>query len=222
MINGKRGAAFSKCVRINEDIYLIASRRRIFRRERMEHWTEITQLPGVMPYNPSVLEGSTLDFGFEDIAAFDHSDIYAVGGSGDVWHYNGKKWQQIHFPSNELLFTVCCAGDGNVYITGNNGSLWVGRGDRWKRLSEGRFSSPFKDTAWFAGRLFCGNGLGLWYLKGDKLESIRDEVDSKVATSVGRIDISPDGKLMLTAGPYGATIYDGEKWDVLFNSLQFA
>jgi hypothetical protein len=153
---------FTRCVRVNEVIHAVAWDRRIFRREKMEQWTEITQLPGGIPYDKLTYSGeSSLELGFADIAAFDASDIYAVGGSGDVWHYNGKKWQQIHFPSNELLFTVCCAGDGNVYITGNNGSLWAGRGDRWKRLSEGRFSSPFKDTSWFAGRLFCGNGMVL-------------------------------------------------------------
>jgi hypothetical protein len=186
----------------------------------MDRWTETTQSTGGISFD-LLTEGSGLDYGFADIAAFSDNDIYAVGGSGDVWHCDGKKWQRIHFPSNELLFTVCCAGDGNVYITGINGSLWVGRGDRWKRLFEGHFSVPFKDTAWFAGRLYCGGGYGLWVLKNDKLEPLKDEVDSVVATSVGRIDISPDGKLMLSAGPYGATIYDGTTWQVLFNSMQF-
>jgi hypothetical protein len=33
----------------------------------------------------------------------------------------------------------------------------------------------------------------------------------------GAIDISPDGKLMLTAGPDGAALFDGQRWEVLFS-----
>lgn len=212
---------FSKCVRINGAIHAVAWDRRIFSRKGMNQWEEITQQPGGIPYDQKSLTGKAeLSLGFNDLDAFNSSDIYAVGGAGDVWHYNGKKWQQIHFPSNELLYTVCCAGDGNVYITGNLGSLWVGREDRWKKLAAGELSLSFKDSAWFAGRLFCGNDYGLWVMKNGKLESLRDEVGAVVATSCGRIDISPDGSLMLTAGPHGASLYDGQKWDVLFNALQ--
>ncbi len=217
----KRSAGISRVVRVNQQLYAIGSERRIYRRKGINSWPELSaEGPGV-PFPHERLTGaSVFDFGFEDMSSFGSDDMYAVGGTGDVWHFNGKHWQQIHFPSNELLYTVCCAGDGNVYITGNGGSIWVGRNDRWKRIVEGKFSLSFKDTEWFSGRLYCGNSYGLWFLSNGKLEPLKNEVDSVVATSAGRIDISPDGTLMLTAGPYGASIFDGTNWEVLFNSIQ--
>jgi hypothetical protein len=36
----------------------------------------------------------------------------------------------------------------------------------------------------------------------------------------GRIDISPDGKTMLTAGARGAALFDGTHWQLLVSSLE--
>lgn len=76
--------------------------------------------------------------GFEDIDGFNINDIYCVGGRGDVWHSDGMKWKQTHFPSNLDLYTVCCAGDGYVYISGYGGTTFKGRGDQWKQIYKGR------------------------------------------------------------------------------------
>jgi hypothetical protein len=126
-----------------------------------------------------------------------------------------KKWQQFAFPSNEWLFNVCCAGDGSVYIGGNMGSLYVGRENAWTKLHDSSQSVPWKDIAWFGGKLWCGSDYGLWELKGKKL--IRAEVPAEVQLSSGALDVSPDGQQLLTAGPNGASIFDGKTWQVLFN-----
>ena len=115
-------------------------------------------MPGLARPKERLVESAyPLDFGFNDVDAFSKEDMYAVGGAGDVWHCDGQRWTQLPFPSNELLYTVCCAGDGNVYITGNMGALWVGRKDRWKRLAQAQrrrrhhqslgASTPVRDCA---------------------------------------------------------------------------
>jgi hypothetical protein len=213
--------------RINGQVYALATERQIFKRETINKWHPLANTPEGIPF-PMNLKTSDVwggHIGNRDLSAFSPSDMYAAGGKGDLWHYNGKEWKQITFPSNELLSTICCAGDGKVYITGQNGSLWVGRDDRWKKLQDGEISLPFKDSEWFAGKLYCGNDYGLW-VKEEKnqLTPVRDayedddSMNSDIAMSSGRIDISPDGTLMLTAGPQGASLYDGKKWELLFNS----
>ncbi|MBT1539092.1 hypothetical protein B7R78_0018935 [Ralstonia solanacearum] len=217
-LDGKRRAGLMTVKRVNGEILAIGSDRFVFRRIGPKNWQE---LPGLARPTERLDESAyPLDFGFADVDAFSKDDLYAVGGAGDVWHYDGQGWTQLPFPSNELLYTVCCAGDGNVYITGNMGSLWVGRKDRWKRLAQGTFSVPFKDTAWFAGRLWCGSDYGLWVLQDGKLE-VPDQ-PAEVRTACGVIDISPDGLTMLTASPHGAALYDGDKWELLFSSSAFA
>ncbi|QDQ27522.1 hypothetical protein FNU76_14795 [Chitinimonas arctica] len=155
------------------------------------------------------------DFIWNDAAGYSENDIYAIGGAGDVWHFDGKKWSQCSFPSNERLYNVCCGDDGKVYIGGNMGSLYVGRENSWKKLSDGNYSVPWKDIAWFAGKLWCGSDYGLWEWHGTEL--VRAPVPADVQLVSGAIDISPDKTLMLTAGPDGAALFDGTKWEVLFS-----
>jgi hypothetical protein len=210
--------------RVNGQVYALAKHRQLFLRESRSKWKALSNTLDGVPFSMN-LKSSDIwgeDQGFNDLSAFSPSNMYAAGGKGDLWHYNGKGWKQITFPSNELLSTICCAGDGKVYITGQNGSLWVGRDDRWKKLQDGEISLPFKDSEWFAGKLYCGNDYGLW-VKDEKNQLIPirdadDAVNGDIAMSSGRIDISPDGSLMLVAGPQGASLYDGKKWELLFNS----
>ncbi len=36
-------------------------------------------------------------WGFDDLDGFSEQDMYAVGGAGDVWHYNGEIWIPLWF-----------------------------------------------------------------------------------------------------------------------------
>lgn len=78
-------------------------------------------------------EMSTADMGFEDIHGPNESNMYAVGGCGDVWHYDGEKWEWCDFPSNEQLSCVLVAPNGEVYISGEGGNLWQGKLHTWKK-----------------------------------------------------------------------------------------
>lgn len=93
--------------------------RRIYKRTDTGQWDKVDA-------GFPVIESNT-DQGFSDLDAFSDQDIYAVGGQGDVWRYDGHKWNMCGFPSNEQLSTVVCAPDGHVYIGGEGGNLWVGR-----------------------------------------------------------------------------------------------
>ncbi|UXY13674.1 hypothetical protein N8I74_10095 [Chitiniphilus purpureus] len=80
---------------------------------------------------------------------------------------------------------------------------------------------PFKDMAWFDGRLWCGSDYGLWVLQDGKLINPPDQ-PAAVRNACGVIDVSPDGKVMLTASPHGASLYDGRTWTLLFSAFAFA
>jgi hypothetical protein len=203
----------TQVVRIGESIYTVGSPRRMHKRSEVNRWQDISadlKLPKDVD-----APGKGLTYMWQSAAGFSENDIYAVGGEGDVFHFDGKQWRKLDFPSNELLFNVCCASDGNVYIGGNMGSLYVGRGDSWKKLTSGNQSVAWKDIAWFNNKLWCGSDYGLWELKKDQL--LRADVPADVQLTSGAIDISPDGKYMLTAGPDGASLFDGKKWQVLFS-----
>lgn len=85
--------------------------------------------------------------GFEDFDGWSESDTYAVGGYGDVWHFDGKGRRQIPFPTDKPLKSVCCGGDGQVYISGYEGVTFAVKVS--VALLPDSSSSWSAPTAWF-------------------------------------------------------------------------
>ncbi|WP_426338226.1 hypothetical protein ACN9MZ_17395 [Pseudoduganella sp. S-14] len=156
--------------------------------------------------------------GFKDIDGFSEKDIYAVGGKGDVWHFDGVKWKQVTFPSNMDLWTVCCAGDGEVYIGAESGTVFKGRNNKWKMISRGDMSLPFKDMVWYQGKVWCTSDYGLWVIDKDKVHQA--DVPASVSSCSGHLSVG-DG-VMLLAGMYGAALHNGEEWKRIINYGDFA
>ena len=218
-------AAIIKLVRVGTSVYAAGGGFRIYKRIDHNIWHDISQtLPvpdGLLERVPEVISGSL----FQDLSGFSESDIYAVGGTGTVYHFNGEQWKQLPFPTNKLLYTVCCAGDGFVYIADFDGAIWKGRNEQWTQITHGGMTMPFLDMGWFDGRLWCASDYGIWVLEEEKLvlamHAKHKPVPPEVAVLSKRIDVSPDGTVMMVCGARGAAIYDGNAWNVLFDSMEF-
>lgn len=174
--------------------------RRIYKRTAIGQW-----VPVMDGFPQNIEEG---EWGFNDIDAFSEDDMYTVGGSGDVWRYDGHKWNMCGFPSNEQLSTVVCAPDGHVYIGGEGGNLWVGRENTWKRVYEGQSTILWNEMRWFEGKLWLASDYMLKVWDGKTLERPKNG-DNPVVLS-GHID-ARDG-ILVVAGGYTIDLYDGQEW----------
>jgi len=139
-----------KC--INGHAYSVGSDRIIYKRTDIGRWELFAKLSEERHKNFDIA-----DYGFQDMDAFSETDMYAVGGRGDVWHFDGKTWTQQGFPSNMQLGTVTCAGDGHVYVSGEDGTLWSGRLSTWRCIYEGGATIPWNDALWFEGKLWLSS-----------------------------------------------------------------
>jgi hypothetical protein len=164
-----------------------------------------------IPYTYSLDNSSSS--GFEDIDAFSDGDMYAVGGAGDIWHFNGQQWRQCAFPSNWGLSAVCCAPDGHVYVSAGAGSVFRGRGDRWKLIHTDKLTVPHKDLVWYEGKLWCTNDYGVWTIEDGVFSEA--SVPSDVKLCSGNL-AARDGVLLL-AGFGGAAFLRDGKWTVAFH-----
>ena len=77
------------------------------------------------------------NIGFEALDGFAATEIYAVGLRGEIWQWDGTRWQQRTSPVTERLTQVTCASDGKVYAAGDKGTLVRGRGEEWEKLTSG-------------------------------------------------------------------------------------
>lgn len=180
--------------------YSVGGGRSIYKRTDIAKWIKLDKgLPKV--------DADTAQ-GFNDMDAFSESDMYAVGGHGDVWHFDGGQWKQMGFPSNVQLATVTCAGDGNVYISGEGGSLWVGRKSTWKRIHQGASSVLWNDVLWFDGKLWLASDYQLRVWNGKELETVTHEGED--VPIYGHMD-ARDG-LLAVASPWSVMTFDGKAW----------
>lgn len=148
-------------------------------------------------------------FGFDAIGGFNAADIYAAGGEGDLWRFDGKSWRQCQVPTDMAMESLCCAGDGNVYVGLQSGGLMRGREDEWEVIHEDTMTVSFKDMVWFQDQLWCTSEYGLWTVgKDGKL--IDADVPALASACSGNLSTA-DGILMV-AGLNGAAIHDGSKW----------
>lgn len=183
--------------------YSVGGGRAIYKRQDIGRWVRHdTGLPQV--------EASRSQ-GFNDMDAFSENDMYAVGGHGDVWHFDGAGWQQMGFPSNVRLATVTCAGDGRVYISGEGGSLWVGEHSTWEPLHRGSASVLWNDVLWFDNRLWLASDYQLRIWNGKALEPVSHE--GRDIHLSGHMD-ARDG-LLAIASLDAVKTFDGRAWRTL-------
>ena len=180
--------------------YAVCYPREIYKRIAVGKW----ELFGTIPCPKQELDQA----GFNDMDAFSDSDIYAVGGHGDVWHFDGSQWRQMGFPSNVQLATVTCAPDGNVYISGEGGSLWIGQKSTWKRVYKGESSLLWNDALWFDNKLWLASDYQFRIWNGKELEPVTHNGEQVFIN--GHMD-AYDGVLAIASSSVVMT-FDGKQW----------
>jgi hypothetical protein len=150
--------------------------------------------------------------GFQDIDGFTENDLYAVGGQGDVFRFDGILWHHVEFPSNAWISTVCCGGDGNVYISGAEGLTFVGRDNKWKKITDGGLNLGFRDMVWHEDRVWCTNDYGVWTIHNNKLS--RPDLPSEIAVCAGHLAVGDE--VLLLGGLGGAALLQNGKWENIY------
>ncbi|MDQ1818135.1 hypothetical protein RBA41_33035 [Massilia sp. CCM 9210] len=193
-------------------VYAVGPWRAVCRRLGADQWESVADRK-TLPVPERNTYGTNND-GFHAIDGFNTEDIYCGGGQGDLWRLDGKRWHHCPLPTNMVLENICCGGDGLVYIGMQNGSVLRGRESNWELIYKGTLSIPFKDMAWFDNRVWCTSDHGIWTIENGKL--IEPDLPAEVRACSGSLAIG-DG-VMLLAGRYGATVYDGSSWTSLITA----
>jgi hypothetical protein len=201
-------------------IYVVGSHRTVLRRDGPERWTpvsnEIHRL-SKKTYEEAERLGGDFKPGFNFIDGFAQDrDLYAAGGIGDVWRYDGQRWHPVDIPLPQMQFKgVCCASDGWVYLAGRFGTLLKGREDEWKVIKHGQTESDFLDIVDYDGRVYVCTVNDLYRVTDESLEAVDFGAMDK-PFSFGAL-YANHGKLM-ASGAYSACLYDGEQWTSLYGS----
>jgi hypothetical protein len=146
---------------------------------------------------------------FEAFAGFSKSEMYAVGWRGELWRLTENYGERLHSPTNLILSSVCCAGDGLVYCCGQKGTLLRGRDDRWELLNDGDTTEDLWSVHWFQDCLYVASMRFLYKLIGNRLERVRFGPD--VPGSFYHVTSFSDAVLW-SIGAKDVMEFDGASW----------
>jgi hypothetical protein len=200
-ISGEKGAYFRNVKGVAGGYaYAVGTSRKVYRREAKNKWTKLDD--GL----PATVSGD--DIGFDDLDGFGDSEIYACGGRGDLWLFDGKTWSRIDLPTNAQLWKICCGGDGLVYVLTDQRSIVVGRGTSWRVIEQDHTKDILEQLVWYQDRIYISTT--------DELFEIVNGVFVPCHLNVPKLEsyarlASGDG-ILVVAGADRASMYDGSQW----------
>lgn len=149
--------------------------------------------------------------GYEAVAGYSLSDIYAGGWDGELVHWNGKTWRRIDSPTSSIIVNMCAGGDGQVYACGRTGLLLRGREDEWEIIEHQMTAEDFWGIAWFKGRLYLSSFNGVFVLGKGEVEPVDFgdlEIDSYYHLTAAK-------SVLLSIGAKDIVSFDGKVWTAI-------
>jgi len=184
----------------------VGVRRKVFLRKAANRWIQLDN--GLFP------QGDKTDLehaGFRDIDGFSGNDMYACGGTSDLWHFDGNLWKQIDLPTNAVLENICCAEDGFAYITTNYREVLKGRGATWAIIEQQETTEVLESIVCYNGKVLVSTVSEIYIVDGTEFKVANlgiPAMNSKAHLAVG------DG-ILVVGGRDEATMYDGHSWSVI-------
>ncbi len=185
--------------------YAVATTRKVWKRGGPNNWLLQDGAFPKLDYSEKDREQRS-QHGFNNIAGFSDIDLYASGGEGDLWHYNGNRWRPVDMPTNAHFECICCGGDGQVYITTNLKTVVQGRGDRWQVIKQDVTKQILEDITWYRDRIYISTEYGLFEIKDGVFS--KAEIAEGSPYTFGFID-ARDG-VFLCVSPEGEISYHDE------------
>ena len=181
----------------------VGPKRLVYRRDSPNTWQQLSN--GLYPQG----ESTDLEYsGFRDIDGFSEQDVYACGGRGDAWHYDGKLWTRIDIPVNSSLNNICCADDGYVYITTNRREILKGKMDDWKVITQDITEEIFESIICFDGHVIVSTVSDLYEIVGNKF--MKWNINAPKMKSYAHL-AEGDG-IFVVSGSDEVNMYDGYSW----------
>ena len=155
------------------------------------------------------------DFGkheFSDIDGYESSDLYVVGGDGDVFHFDGQTWSRCNTPTDEILLSVVCSPNKEVWIAGFNGTLLCGNVDNgFREYSNYDDNMIISSVALFDETPYLAANEGLFFFdkKTKRIVRVKSKLQPEIADA--NVVVVRDGVLW-SFGYKDIAFFDGKSW----------
>lgn len=200
---------------IGKNLYAVGMSRQVYRREcekgavNRGRWEHIDEGVLIEKAVPGVA-------GFCSVDGYGEDEIYAAGWRGEIWWYDGRRWNATDSPTNLKLERIVCAPNGHVYALGQSATLLKGRKDIWNQIEHDVTTREFWGSSWYNDLLWMCTDSGLYCLtEDDKVKPVDIGIDG---TSTFRWLDSADGVIWSFGANHVIHSSEGRKWtQVIFD-----
>ena len=147
--------------------------------------------------------------GFSAISGISNTDLYAAGLTGQVWHYNGKRWCQLDVGTNLGLHDIEVVSPKEIYICGNAGIVLKSNGEHWKIIENEATNFNFYSIARLNNRIFLSTDQGeIYEIKNEEVVPLDIEIGKNLTT----YSLHANDGIMISVGSDHILIFDGTSW----------
>jgi hypothetical protein len=207
-ITRKRAAAFQavKCI-AGGHAYAVAIGREVYKRTAPDTWLKLSD-NAMLKETPAVMAHA----GFRDIDGFSEQDIYACGGRGDLWWFNGSAWINQDCPTDANLERMVCAPDGNVYVTTNRPMLVIGRANQWRTVDIDIGDQLLQEIVCYGSRVLVSTDDTILEVTGGTARPL----DLGLPEMTLYTHLAAGDGILVVAGEREAFQHDGKRWKKIF------
>jgi len=151
----------------------------------------------------------TAQVDFQDIDGFGPDDLYCTTSFGEVYHFQGRQFVLVDFPSNRPLNAVRRIGVNEVIVCGDAGVAYRGNASGWTFVGDPDFTLTFWDAATYHDKLYLATSTEI--LVSDKGHLAPVNVDASGVMNCHRLHAN-DG-VLVSFGTSCILAFDGYRWD---------
>jgi hypothetical protein len=188
--------------------YAVGPRRKVYVRDAPDTWRALDA--GLLADAGQATHDAS---GFTDIDGFASDDLYACGGRGELWHFDGAVWRPIDVPTNANLLRLCCAAStGLVHVVTDGHELLVGRGQRWSLVGHALTAQRFESIVEFGTKVILSTQSAVFECANGSVQPL----------SLGEMPpmrscafLAAGDGILVVSGSSGACSFDGAAWSVI-------
>lgn len=186
---------------IGNEVFAVGMARQVYKRQKGGTWIRCDQ-------GARGEKGIWDIAGFKSIDGFGVNSIYAVGFKGEIWFYDGHRWQALDSPTNVKLEKVKCLHPNDFFIAGAKGTLIKGSKNKMKIIPNNVTKSTLWGLEYYNGKTYLSDRKDVYVFSGGEIEKIDMQLGKKITTCY----LHANDGVLWSVGDRDVAVFDGNTW----------